>query len=402
MRNFFESLFSPSEREPEKVQYNILESKEGRQLILERTDKLIDLVQEQNIASLVFFDRSARPLSWIFRERWKHRLSNQKQPKVHFLNIGRSVNNSTEMGRLREYVGTVASQRSSPGEPLEIVTLVSAQERRPSVSLTTLPDMIPDAMRHLRSAYPPTPGEGSTLLIDEVAESGLSLDVGLLLFASAHPDHDVAATHLFRDREWKSVPWLHLDDRELTGMHDDDTILAKPITASNAALPLERIEEKLPKHLVNEAATQVRSVLVEKRSELARIDRAVERQGNLPISSPYDFLYLRLTEAIQTMQRLSRSSSVHDALDVLRASSDFVSTMGQFGSQDGAEAIGVYLSATSLQYTLKKILRDVPVGEDNLLSVLEQMRWHEQASEYRARSIQLRRELQRLAGEEAK
>ncbi|HVZ12744.1 MAG TPA: hypothetical protein VG965_06980 [Patescibacteria group bacterium] len=57
--------------------------------IVKRAGELTDLVQDNNIDTLVFVDRSARPASWIFESFWSKRIPEIKSPDFVFINTGK-------------------------------------------------------------------------------------------------------------------------------------------------------------------------------------------------------------------------------------------------------------------------------------------------------------------------
>lgn len=62
---------------------------EGKQeLIRKRAREMVDAVRRQKPDTLFFLDRSARPVSWIFREAWKKYNPDEEMPNIKFIDVG--------------------------------------------------------------------------------------------------------------------------------------------------------------------------------------------------------------------------------------------------------------------------------------------------------------------------
>lgn len=75
-----------------QVEFEILKNPETRERLRAHMGAFIREVHEAKIDTLIFLDRSARPLSWLFREMWPQIYPDKPQlcPEIHFVNIGTS------------------------------------------------------------------------------------------------------------------------------------------------------------------------------------------------------------------------------------------------------------------------------------------------------------------------
>lgn len=69
--------------------FDILADKETRRELKIRMNELIEQIREKKIDSVIFLDRSARPLSWLFLDIWKKLYPKEKHPDIKFMNIGK-------------------------------------------------------------------------------------------------------------------------------------------------------------------------------------------------------------------------------------------------------------------------------------------------------------------------
>ncbi|MDD5726350.1 MAG: hypothetical protein PHC53_02965 [Patescibacteria group bacterium] len=68
--------------------FEILNNPEGREVLLSRIDDLIRGVRLKKTDTVIFLDKSARPLAWLFNERYKRIFPGETIPAIRFINIG--------------------------------------------------------------------------------------------------------------------------------------------------------------------------------------------------------------------------------------------------------------------------------------------------------------------------
>jgi hypothetical protein len=68
--------------------YEILDDPEYREQLFHRVDEMLQDFHDRDINSLVFLDKSARPISWLIRELWQTRYPDEPLPDLSFINIG--------------------------------------------------------------------------------------------------------------------------------------------------------------------------------------------------------------------------------------------------------------------------------------------------------------------------
>lgn len=56
--------------------------------IAESSVDLIEAIRDKHIDTIIFTDKSARPLSWVFMRAWRELYPNERSPEIRFLNIG--------------------------------------------------------------------------------------------------------------------------------------------------------------------------------------------------------------------------------------------------------------------------------------------------------------------------
>ncbi len=90
---------APVETEP-KFRFELIENPEFRKLLKHRVDQLVDRVHNQHDDCVVFLDKSARPISWLFKALWANRFPADSLPQLRFINVGTGHQARTEPGRI--------------------------------------------------------------------------------------------------------------------------------------------------------------------------------------------------------------------------------------------------------------------------------------------------------------
>ena len=200
--------------------YEILQNPEVRTELKERMSHLIDQVRERHVDALVFLDRSARPLSWLFREMWKKNFPDERVPDIKFLNIGS-----------RSFVHSGAAKRLTSGyskEPwhLEGDLMRKMQDfdfRNDWLNLSDVPDEWQssvadntDQLEELKDVYKHSFDDKRVLIVDDFIFSGRSELVAIASLSAIFEKGSFFGTALFHstgegiDIDRQKIPWLSI------------------------------------------------------------------------------------------------------------------------------------------------------------------------------------------------
>jgi len=80
-------------------EYKYIEDVEQRKLLFERMESVVENVIDNKIDNIIFLDKSARPLSVLFRNLYKLK-TKLPLPKINYINIGREKKNLHKSGEL--------------------------------------------------------------------------------------------------------------------------------------------------------------------------------------------------------------------------------------------------------------------------------------------------------------
>lgn len=83
MKNFSRVESTPTQ---ESVEWKFLQNPAERVMIEFGIIELIQKIKDDQVDALVFLDKSARPLSWIFRKSWELIYPDAKPPEIKFVN----------------------------------------------------------------------------------------------------------------------------------------------------------------------------------------------------------------------------------------------------------------------------------------------------------------------------
>ena len=176
------SIYSPENESPDtQYEYKVLESPELRREYVNLTERLIADSLEQDADTVIFLDKSARPVSWLMRSLWptlgfKDFDENgepiiEKMPEMKFLNIDRE-GWEPMMGR--------SEGKDGAGITLEYV---------PSDTIDSLTGLYTDRMvgrdEYISGDEPTFLDDKNVLIVDEVRVSGDTLAVAEALVGKA-------------------------------------------------------------------------------------------------------------------------------------------------------------------------------------------------------------------------
>ena len=245
--------------------YEILSDPEVRENLLERMQELTEQIHDRNINSLVFLDRSARPLAWMFHDLWKQVYPETKAPDIKFLNVGTST--FTQKGTARMFTYDAGK------EPwyLEDDARHMVQQRDiqhdwlsasdiPEEWQSTIAEQT-DRLQVLEKTFS-TERNGKVsshefenkhvLIVDDIISSGRSQLVAIGILTAAFPNAEFQSTALFKslrntNTDRKFLPWLSLP--AMSGILElpETELLSARVTPEH----IERIREEL-KHTLEE------------------------------------------------------------------------------------------------------------------------------------------------------
>lgn len=157
-------------KEAKPVEFEIVSRREIRQLLRDRVGNLANVAATEEIDALIFLDKSARPISWLFREIWRREHVDQKRPEIRFVNVGRST--ETYLNRTED------SELLSPGAIGEMRELFGGQFDGKKV-----------------------------VVVDEVVSSGKTLEVAAQLVRDSFPAACVSSVSIASAEEVQYFPW---------------------------------------------------------------------------------------------------------------------------------------------------------------------------------------------------
>lgn len=110
-----ERTAGPSDQELNKAdRYELLADPAYRRVVAERTEHLIDLMVADGVDTLFFLDKSARPISWLFRDLWHRKHPDASVPAVYFFDIDiRAVHRSNHRFSRTKYWAMVERLRQT-------------------------------------------------------------------------------------------------------------------------------------------------------------------------------------------------------------------------------------------------------------------------------------------------
>lgn len=237
--------------EGEEKNFEILRDKEVRELLWDRVNRLVDGVANQRFQTpvLMFLDKSARPLSWMFRARWKHRFPDRPVPRVRYAAVGRRqmLEGETDMIVLHQDLGDTLVTETSPwggkrlreiyGAPMQIVSgadlLAQFAKEKLFEDGHGVRDEYDARVRELAGRYADLKDE-KIFVVDEYSETGTSQLLTELMLQDALPNANVHGLHLFGAEEQKAIPWLqHQGLAGVVELAGQDELLASPLTREN-------------------------------------------------------------------------------------------------------------------------------------------------------------------------
>lgn len=235
-------------REQHEVTYTLLEDEKTRERLLVRMDALIDEVQSRNTDAVVFLDRSARPLSWLMKERFRMRFPDQQVPEMKFMNIHPEKAPHTR-GSIHEMD---LDKSATSDEWLEIDDIPKATQKFYVKSEAP-------AVRALQRRLGPQLAGKHVLVIDELVTSGHTLTASMVLLRAAIPEiAGVAGKPFFTQQvdcdlyPTKCIPWY--TEKAAPGIMESKNVAGFSVPVNSAGLDAWH-ETELAKDIKREGAS---------------------------------------------------------------------------------------------------------------------------------------------------
>ena len=259
-----ESGFVPeSEQQPK---YEILANKETRERLKERLLRFTEAVHDRKVDSLVFLDRGARPLSWMFQELWKGTYPAERVPEIKYVNIGTSSHVHRGVAQLlkTQYWGRYENGTNRNTSDLVKEPLEKAETEEKWITTNEIPREWQISMlehlelsEELQEIFQKSFEDKSVLIVDDIGASGKSQMAALGFFSLAFPGvKQIESTSMFYSRQRrdegasedvdkKFIPWLQ--ELGMAGVLElpDDALLSGAITAENIQRVLPVLEERI-------------------------------------------------------------------------------------------------------------------------------------------------------------
>ncbi len=241
-----ESVMSPERPKPH---FDILADREFRQVLWDRVNRLVDGVKRQRFGSptLLFLDKSARPLAWLFRARWKKRSKDQPVPGIRFAAVGRRQNleQTDDFIQLHQDLSDVLVVEENPygderfrkiyGKPMMLRAARSPQTDY--VKGKFLEEIrghgasgeYAARVKELAERYADLKAQ-RVIVVDDYSDTGASKLLTQLMLSDALPHADIESIHLFSEEEMHKIPWLQRQG--LVGvveLAESDELLASPL-----------------------------------------------------------------------------------------------------------------------------------------------------------------------------
>ncbi|HYV33657.1 MAG TPA: hypothetical protein VE973_02315 [Candidatus Limnocylindria bacterium] len=208
-----------------KVDYEVLTNPEQRAMLFSRVRDLVDKTLNNDYKAVIFLDKSARPISYLYRKIWeKENGQTQKIPEIAFLNVGTETFSFPKFPSKGKYKGEEDYYDAYEAYMLEQEETAFAEKTKPQNI---------DALRKGYSNLSKLPEGSKILIVDELSISGNSLEksqeIMNLVFpelefdthalSTASLDRNSKKDELFynKNQEIFAAPWADLQIVEENG-----------------------------------------------------------------------------------------------------------------------------------------------------------------------------------------
>ncbi|MCX6805230.1 MAG: hypothetical protein NT114_00870 [Patescibacteria group bacterium] len=169
-------------------------SQNFRSHYIENTRQLIHEIVDKNIDTVIFLDKSGRPVQWLISELWPIFAADKKKPVSYFANIDAAewCGLDRDSGVRPTDEELEEAKRNITDEDLEIIRHDFGPKRVISDVLDEHGEVMPG---HKVATDEPLFDGKNVLIVDETAVTGATLDLAQFLFAKAFPKASFSGKH---------------------------------------------------------------------------------------------------------------------------------------------------------------------------------------------------------------
>lgn len=227
-------------------------------------DRFIKDVVRDQPDFIVFLDKSARPLAWLFRERIKHLFPTETIPSIRFINIGSENYIEKMIHENEKAIFTFERKRVMERKWREAVNqdnpFVGISEDGVAEQQEGNLDEDSERVHQIQKIFGDQFSGKNILFVDEITLTGKSLEVASELFTKAFPDLKSVHTTAFFNQDFVSsfdsntdlMPWFKTPG--LIGVFDifdEKALLAKRVDKNSVEEAKKRILEEKGQALNN-------------------------------------------------------------------------------------------------------------------------------------------------------
>ncbi len=227
-----------SEDRVQSPEYLVLNDRESRRRLEERSFQLIDLIKERRVDSLVFLDRSARPLAWLIKDLWQ-RTQKEPLPDIAFVNIGRGTYGHEGAQAILD---KGARFGIGPNNRVESRAQESALQGK-WLTIKDMPWVWNEAvigadpyLSELVKVFGDRFNDKNVLIVDDIAASGSTQILAIGLFTLSFPKARLFSSTSYFVTTWdiegdrKNIPWHATPGTAGVLEHPKKTVMSAPIT----------------------------------------------------------------------------------------------------------------------------------------------------------------------------
>lgn len=251
--------------ETQEGKFEILADRESRKLLWDRVNRMVDGVARMRgePPTLLFLDKSARPISWMFRARWKHRFPDVKIPDIRYAGIGRRqiFELDNDFVELHRDLGGILITETGPsggkylrefyGSPMQVVSASDSQAaftKRKFFETAKghgLLEEYESRVEELASRYHDLDGR-QVIVVDDYSTEGTTQLLAEFLLQDALPTAVVNGVHLFSSNEKDAMPWLQMQGMAgVVEFAEQEDFLVTPLTRESFTRVRGEVRDRL-------------------------------------------------------------------------------------------------------------------------------------------------------------
>lgn len=247
-----ESRFSPEQKQ--EFGYEILANRETRERLKDRMLRFVKAVHDRHVDSLVFLDRSARPLSWMFQDVWGGVYAHEPKPDIKFANIGTpshihaGSSHMLEAAQGGSFISDEALLKSEKNDVWFSPNVIPEDWQKELMHQTA-------AVQELQQRYKNVFDAKHVLIVDEMVASGKSQLIALGLFSLAFTKaKQTESVGLFRSttrsgggytEDTQFMPWLGVPGMTSVLELPNEEMLSGAMTQENLKKIQTEIDQKI-------------------------------------------------------------------------------------------------------------------------------------------------------------